>query len=62
MSLSDEEIPYVEEFINTQYNNFMGYVPVQSFQNSIIRTQAYEPPINSYIETLDKKDLELIIK
>jgi CHAT domain-containing protein len=62
MSLSDEEIPYVEEFINTQYNNFMGYVPVQSFQNSIIRTQAYEPPINSYIETLDNKDLELIIK
>ncbi|MGB9702083.1 MAG: hypothetical protein ACPL1A_05055 [Candidatus Kapaibacteriota bacterium] len=62
MSLSDEEIPYVEEFINTQYNNLMGYVPVQSFHNSIISTQAYEPPINTYIETLNNKDLELIIK
>lgn len=62
MSLQSEDIPYVEEYITTQFNKFLGNIPVQSFKNSVINNKTYEQPINLYLETLDENDLELIIK
>jgi hypothetical protein len=59
--IQDNEIPYINSYLEEIYNNFFDKLPIKDLDNTIVQGTGIDKSINSYLDNLDESDVESIL-
>ncbi len=59
--IQNDEIPYINLYLEEIYNNFFDKLPIKDLDNSIVQGTGIDKSINSYLDNLDESDVESIL-